>query len=72
MVRETEVSREFRMKRNNLAMKLVTFLRLYLMGYYRGADLYKIFVTFPGSLNYELFVFRYYLEIITALFARYP
>ena len=42
------------------------------MGYYRGADLYKIFVTFPGSLNYELFVFRYYLEIITALFARYP
>lgn len=48
------------------------FLRLYLMNYYKGADLYKLFVTFPASVDYELFVFSYYRDIIASLYERYP
>ncbi|CAM6000925.1 unnamed protein product [Sphagnum balticum] len=72
MVKDTEVSREFRFKRSNICWRLLTFLRLYLMNFYREKDLYKLFVTFPASLSYEIFVFNYYREIILALYERYP
>jgi len=51
---------------------LILFLRLWLMSYYKGADLYKLLVTVPASIDYELFVLGYYLEIIEALYNRYP
>ena len=43
-----------------------------MMNYYKGEDLYKLFVTFPSSNEFELFVFKYYKEIIEALYERYP
>jgi hypothetical protein len=66
------VSREFRLKRGDICQKLIIFLRLFLMNYYQGEDLYKLFVTFPASTDYELFVFTYYKDIIAALYDRYP
>lgn len=42
------------------------------MNYYKGEDLYKLFVTFPASVDYELFVFNYYRDIVEALYERYP
>jgi hypothetical protein len=48
------------------------FLRLYLMNYYKGEDLYKLFVTFPSSCEFELFVFSYYRDIVESLYERYP
>jgi hypothetical protein len=72
VVKESEISREFRFKRSNINEDLLIFLRLYLMNYYKGQDLYKLFVTFPASADFELFVFRYYRDIILALYERYP
>ena len=47
-------------------------MRLYLLNYYKGEDLYKILVTFPASIEFELQVFAYYREIVEALYERYP
>lgn len=33
-------------------MKLITFLRLFLLEYYKGQDLYKICVTVPSSIGF--------------------
>lgn len=71
-MKDIEVSREFRLKRSNISEKLLIFLRLYLMNYYKGEDLYKLFVTFPASVHYELFVFNYYRDIVISLYSRYP
>lgn len=72
MVKDTEVSREFRLKRTNLCGRLIIFLRLFLMNYYQGSDLYKLFVTFPASVDFELMVFEYFRDIVVALYDRYP
>jgi len=32
--------------------RLIVFLRLFLMNYYKGEDLYKLFVTFPASASF--------------------
>ena len=42
------------------------------MHYYKGEDLYKLFVTFPASIDFEIFVLRYYKEVVEALYDRYP
>ena len=55
-----------------MCSRLIVFLRLWLMNYYKGDDLYKLFVTFPASIHYELFVLQYYLDIIKSLYDRYP
>lgn len=60
------------MKRSNISENLIIFLRLYLMNYYKGQDLYKLFVTFPASMDFELFVFEYYKDIIESIYERYP
>ena len=52
LVLETEVSREFRLKRSNICEKLLIFLRLFLMNYYKGEELYKLFVTVPASADF--------------------
>ena len=60
MVKGNEVSKEFRLKLNKTCMKLLTFLRLYLLDYYKGTDLYKICVTLPSSIDFEQLVLKYY------------
>lgn len=52
VVKPEEVSKEFRLKRSSLPRKLLMFLRLYLLNFYPGEDSYKLFVTFPSSLNF--------------------
>jgi hypothetical protein len=47
-------------------------LRLFLLHYYKGEDLYKLFVTFPASVDFEIYVLSYYKEIVEALYERYP
>ena len=42
------------------------------MHYYKGEDLYKLFVTFPASIDFEIFVLKYYKEVVEALYDRYP
>lgn len=42
------------------------------MNYYKGDDLYKLFVTFPSSYEFEIFVFLYYRDIVESLYERYP
>jgi hypothetical protein len=47
---------------------MLIFLRLFLMNYYTGDDLYKLFVTFPASVDFEIFVWQYYRDIVLALY----
>lgn len=43
-----------------------------MMNYYKGDDLYKLFVTIPASVDFECLVLGYYRDIVLALYERYP
>ena len=52
IVHRKDMSKEFRIKRSGICLKLIIFLRLFLLDYYHGKDLSKIMVTIPSSLEF--------------------
>ncbi|KRX00204.1 Rubisco LSMT, substrate-binding domain [Pseudocohnilembus persalinus] len=66
-----DLTKEFRLKKDNINIDVIIYLRALLVKIYEGQEKKDIFVTLPVSLDFEIFVLKFYKKIINYFQSQY-
>ncbi|EWS71999.1 RuBisCO LSMT substrate-binding protein (macronuclear) [Tetrahymena thermophila SB210] len=66
-----DLTQEFRIKKNEICIDLIIYLRLYLMMHYKGPDFKRIIASLPVSPIYESFVLSFAVKLLQYLRNKY-